>query len=71
MSKALEELKEIIATIPPNINYRIIVNYSFVKENEYLISVKDTKYFINNNDKNNYMLNLTIESKELFYDYSY
>ncbi len=64
MNKSFEELQTIINKIPPYLNYRVIVNYSIIKDNECLISVRDTKYFINNNTQK---LNLTIENDELFY----
>ncbi len=66
MSNIVNELAQIISKFPPNINYRIIVNYSVKIDNTYILSVKDTKYFIGDY---NQPLNITIESDELMYDF--
>jgi hypothetical protein len=66
MSNIVNELRQITSKFPPNINYRIIVNYSVKIDNTYILSVKDTKYFIGDY---NQPLNITIESDELIYDF--
>lgn len=66
MEEVIVDIMDTINILPSNINYRIIINYSVNVDNICILSVKDTKYFINDNYQ---PLNMTIETKEFIYDY--